>query len=226
MLDDEALLNYSFSENTVKLPLKFNNLVRFAREDGDYDVRNVIAHYYQRVIGIDFNDSWTTLYYKYFVRTPWFNEKAVSNICVEILKIYNDQINRAVWLTNLFSTRQRLFCVSAKYAEMVKKKFEIKDDEDLIHFEANEPEDKLIESVNQSQSTPYTLVENKSGGTGFSFAQKNRKVFIIFNENFGKCKAALMSIGLKEWQDFFNGTILLDEKSGVPFDSWRIVRNM
>ena len=103
---------------------------------------------------------------------------------------------------------------------------EIKDDEDLIHFEANEPEDKLIESVNQSQSTPYTLVENKSGGTGFSFAQKNRKVFIIFNENFGKCKAALMSIGLKEWQDFFNGTILLDEKSGVPFDSWRIVRNM
>jgi len=226
MAHDEVLLNYSFSEDTVKLPLKFNDLVPFARKQGSYNVDDVIAHYFQRSVGIDFNDHWTALWFKYFMKTPWFNEKMLANMFGETLKIYNEQRDRMVWLANLLSSRRRAFCVSANYADVVKKNFEIKDGEDFIAVEPGDAEEKFVELVNQARNkSSYSLVD-KSDGKGFSFVEGERKVFIIFNQNYGKFKNALVKEGLKEWQDFFNGHILLSQKNGIPFDSWRIVRNM
>ena len=38
--------------------------------------------------------------------------------------------------------------------------------------------------------------------------------------------AIIEALGLKEWEDFFDGTLLLSEQNGVPFNTWPIVKNM
>jgi len=224
---DEHILNCLFSRDALKLEWKFNAILPWLENDKlRYNYEQVIAHYFQRSVGIDFKNRWTALWFKYFMKTPWFNEKMLANMFGETLKIYNEQRDRMVWLTNLLSSRRRAFCVSANYADVVRKNFEIKDGEDFIAVEPGDAEEKFVELVNQARNkSSYSLVD-KSDGKGFSFVEGERKVFIIFNQNYGKFKNALVKEGLKEWQDFFNGQILLSQKNGGAFDSWRIVRNM
>lgn len=72
---DQDVLNYCFAASALKLPIKFNFYVKYARLKGNLNVRNKILHYADNRISfnMDLNDPYDHLFMNYFIKTPWFD---------------------------------------------------------------------------------------------------------------------------------------------------------
>ena len=72
---DQDVLNYCFAASSLRLPIKFNFYVKFARLNGKLDAENKICHYADGRISLsmDLNDLYNCLFKDYFIKTPWFD---------------------------------------------------------------------------------------------------------------------------------------------------------
>lgn len=81
---DQDVLNYCFSTSYLKLPLKFNRCVMWARFENEWTIDKKIYHYAaSRICFImDSRDPFNQLFMKYFIKTPWVDaDKAVAMSC-------------------------------------------------------------------------------------------------------------------------------------------------
>ena len=81
---DQDILNYCFSTRYLKLPIKFNRFVVFARQNKESALKGKIYHYVGSSnlgwgMSFDLNDPFSKLWIDYFVKTPWFNAETLSN---------------------------------------------------------------------------------------------------------------------------------------------------
>ena len=80
-LYDQEILNYCFAARALKLPMKYNCMVKNIRRNGEMTIERRIYHYAGRgfSLGIDMNDPFNYLWMSYFIKTPWFGVDVVAN---------------------------------------------------------------------------------------------------------------------------------------------------
>jgi len=205
-LNDELWLNYCFSTDTVKLPLKFNFMLNYQRGKS-FDVEDKIIHYASYTFGMDVHDVWNKEFFKYFVKTPWFNQDMFVNLYEGIQKLYNDQKNIMLNVANALSGKQRVFCLSANNVEKSKKIFAIKDNETIFNADISDP----------AVMFKLTLLAKEN---------KDKATLIFVTDGYIHMKIHLVKQGYREWQDFIDGTVIFSEQNGGTLNTSHIVANM
>ncbi len=72
---DQCTLNYFYSKQYKKLPGKYNVQLVMERRKGLRHVGEGIYHYIVHSLNARLNDEFDRLFWHYFVKTPWFDEK-------------------------------------------------------------------------------------------------------------------------------------------------------
>ena len=199
---DQDILNYCFSTQTIHLSRKFNFLVNYARGEKIFDTRNKICHYIVSNFNLDTSDAFNRLWFKYFCKTPWFNENIFGNIFESVRQIYNDGKNLTIQMTKIMSGRERGFFVDVGNIEAVKNIFAVTADEEIISADSVE---NLIQSMQKSHG---------------------KKVFFILVGNFPIIYQKLSVAGFIFGRDFVNIFDLLSESHGIHFNTHPIIKNL
>ncbi|MBR1730597.1 MAG: glycosyltransferase family 8 protein [Selenomonadaceae bacterium] len=131
---DQDILNYCFADDYVKLPVKFNSFTWVERLFYKTQKAEKKIYHYSGGVNLEFdlNDTLNNLYFKYFVKTPWFNFDTLANFSATFYKFYNEQKAQLLYFTNLLGKKRRAFFVDKNHFEMLKNIFSITDDEEII----------------------------------------------------------------------------------------------
>ena len=72
---DQDVLNYCFAASSLRLPMKFNYYVKFARLNGKFNLEDKILHYAdgRNSLSMDSNDPYNRLFMDYLIKTPWLD---------------------------------------------------------------------------------------------------------------------------------------------------------
>ena len=126
-LGDQDVLNYLFSTRNLKLPTKFNRLVKMARNYGDFKVKNSICHYVagKYSLGLNMGDPFNRLWWSYFIKTPWFGIDTIG----KILQVAKDSMYQQPVAP---PGKSRVFVVDEEHADLIEKNFSVRDAEKVI----------------------------------------------------------------------------------------------
>ena len=199
---DQTILNYSFSLQTVKLPVRFNQFVRTARMKKE-SVSDKIYYYTTYALQLNANDSFNKLWLEYFAKTPWFDLESIIKLYDAFRQIYNRQKKSLANLSAILNGKTRGFCAAPNYFDDVKKIFHVRDDEELIILENQAALKNLSDSMKKSQG---------------------KKVFFIITPNFPF--NILTKAGFVPGRDFVNGLEFLSEEQGITINSYPLLMAM
>lgn len=194
---DQDILNYCFSTRTLKLPVKFNQFVREARFKKEFPTEK-IYHYIAGSLRFDFNDEFNRLWFRYFLKTPWFGEETLKNLCAVVQQTGTDLKNSTIEISALMSGKTRAFFVEPAKVESLRKIFSIRDDELIIPAKDEGSLQKLIDAMKTSQG---------------------KTLFFIMTENFLKKKFPLKRLTkarFVENKDFLKGWELVNSFNSQP----------
>ena len=209
--NDQAILNYCFSTETVKLPLKFNVLVEYARMNNDLETADRICHYITsskgKGLGLDTSDPFNRLWLKYFMKTPWFDEEAIGRLYSGFSKTYYSTLasmkNTMRELSTAMQGKARAFFISPADVANMKKALSIRDNEEIILSENADSIQKLIKAMKRS---------------------KGKKVFFIMIALFPV--ETLIKEGFVFGRDFLNGVGLLVPMPNELLNSYSLIKDM
>ena len=110
---DSTVLNYCFSTRTLKLPTKFNSLVRQERTGEGQEVGEKIYHYAKGKsrMGLDTKDPFNRLWMNYFMKTPWFDLETFGQLYKTVQKIRNDLKSSSTKIVKAMPGKMRVFFV-------------------------------------------------------------------------------------------------------------------
>ena len=201
---DQEVLNYCFAKKSVKLPVKFNILVKNWRFI-DAKIKQAIYHYAggAGALNLKINDPFNCLWLDYFMKTPFFDSRAIGRLYDGFRQIHVELKNSLAKISALMSGKTRAFFTLPHNVEATKEIFSVRDDEDIILAENQDSLQKLIDAMKLSQG---------------------KKVFFILFPNFPF--AALTQAGFVYGKDFLNGLDFLSEANGVPLDSYPLIQAM
>ena len=125
-LFDQEILNYCFEFRTLKLPVKFNRLVKNMRVNGDFYIRKEIYHYAgdKMGLGMDMSDPYNRLWWSYFIKSPWFGIETLN----KILK----GTQNSILSLSVSSDKERVFVVEEEHADQIEKNFFVRYEEEVI----------------------------------------------------------------------------------------------
>ena len=211
-MNDQSVLNYCFSARSLKLPVKFNRLVKWARYFKVTQAEKMIYHYNSITsalgLGTDMNDPFNRLWMSYFIRTPWFNEDSIGRLCESYRNLRNDLMNARLVFYNRLAGKSRAFFIEPKKVESVKKIFSIRDDALIIPAENEESLQKLLDAMK---------------------ASKDKCVFFIMPQKFLNKDFPfdmLTKAGFADNKDFVKGWYYLTEANGGTFNTNPFIRAM
>ena len=199
---DQDIWNYLFSKNYIKLPVRFD-LFTYVDRRSNEPVRKKIYHFSGASFGMDINDSFTRLWFKYFAKTPWFNEETIGRLYAGVQQMHVGLKNFALQLSAILSGKTRAFFVLPHNVDATKKIFSIHEDEEIILADNQMALQKLIDAMNSS---------------------RGKKVFFILVPGFPL--QALIQAGFTPGRDFLNGFEFLSEAHGIPLNSYPLIQAM
>ena len=184
---DQDLLNNFFSTEYCKLPEKFNAFVGVAKNLDNNLVYKKIYHYSGDCLGIDTQSGCDRLFFKYFVKTPWFNIDMFQNMREGILQILmGEGIDLAIRISAAVSGKQRAFAVEPEVLEKTKDFFRISSFEEIISINPENPAKAIINSLKKSPG---------------------RKIFFIMSDKYEEIGQRLLNAGFVESEDFVNALL-------------------
>ena len=205
--NDQSILNYCFATQAVKLPLKFNVLVEYARMNNDFETTERICHYitssYGRGFGLDVNDAYNRLWMRYFIKTPWFDEGTISNLYTGVQQLHVGLKQSMINISAMMSGKTRAFFAAPNDVDAFRKIFAIRDDDKIILADNQDALQKLLDLMKKS---------------------RGKRVFFILLPNFPF--QALTQAGFVPGKDFVNGFEFLSEAHSVPFNSYQLIKAM
>ena len=204
---DQDVLNYCFAKENLKLPAKFNRLVKWCKLQGENYISNKIYHYINgntiESFNLDMRDPFSRLWMEYFMKTPWFDVDTIGRLYAGFQQIHIRLKNSMLQLSTMMLGKSRAFFVAPNSLDAMKKIFSIRNDEKIIRAENNESLKKLIDAMKKSHG---------------------KKVFFILLPNFPF--QILIQAGFVYGKDFINGFEFLSEANGVPLDSHQLIKAM
>lgn len=192
---DQDILNYCFSKRYLKLDGKFDYYVQNERILKTNFIGKKIYHYIGTNLQLATSDIFNKLWFKYFCKTPWFNEDIFGNLFEGVRKVYNEQKNFALATTKILAGKERGFFVEGANLDAVKNIFAVEDGEEIISGASIE---NLIQSMKKSHG---------------------RKIYFILAGYFPAVHQALTTQGFVFGKDFLNGFEFLSEAQGMFFDT-------
>ncbi|MBR7025853.1 MAG: glycosyltransferase family 8 protein [Selenomonadaceae bacterium] len=154
-LYDQEVLNYCFETRTFALPLKFNNMIKERRKQGNFFVGEEIYHYAggDAGLGVDMSDPFNRLWWSYFIKTPWFDIDTLSKIfqAVDELDVAREN---SIWkISSDTAGKVRAFVVDEENADRLEKHFSVRDEEEIfiIDPEVEESFLELIDSMDAAK---------------------------------------------------------------------------
>ena len=204
---DQTVLNYCFSERTVKMSGNFNRNINHARNQKETP-EGKICHYNLNVLGLDIDDAFNRLWMSYFIKTPFFDEETIGRLYTECLRIRNNLKEMMANASAIVSGKTRAFFVAPAKIESMKKFFSIRDDELIIPAENQDSLKKLLDAMKTSQG---------------------KCIFFIMTEKFLKKNFPfdkLIKEGFVQDKDFLKGWKYLSDSYGNPLNSHQLVQAM
>lgn len=202
-LCEQDVLNYCFSKQTLKLPIRFNSFVRERRALGEMKVESCIYHYLDHQTALNMNDPFNRLFMKYFIKTPWLNEDAIGHLYEGTRQIYIEQKNFATQISSIVSGKTRGFLIASPNTEIIKRIFYVKADEEYITATSPDSLQKMIQSLRDANG---------------------KKIFFILAQEHPLVRQVLMQEGFAEGRDFLNAIMFLSDAHGVPLNSYLPVK--
>lgn len=208
---EQDVLNYLFSEKYLKLPYRFNEMVRNIRDfdPKPHHLEKAIYHYAGAKPDLNTDDIFNKLYFKYFLKTPWATVDMFGKLNKALEKtfgqILNDSRNMLLHVTNLLSERRRAFFVDENSREAAKQIFAIKPEETVIDLA--EGGEMLVKRMNEN---------------------KGKILLFVLAGNYWQIRNFLLRQNFIEGTDFINGFLFLSERQGfkINFDSKPIVQEI
>ena len=197
--------DYCFSSRAKKLSVKFNRAIKALRNDNIQTISEQIYHYTSSAIGsgilLNIQDSYNRLWFKYFMKTPFFDEDSIGRLYSGFQQMYVDRQNFATYLTAMMSGKTRIFFITPQTLEGVKNIFGVQDNEEIILAENEKSLKRLIKTA-------------------------RNKVIFISPDIYQQCREILLQAGLIENRDFINIINFLSDAHGVPFNSFALINAM
>ncbi len=204
----QDILNYSFSAHTVKLPLKFNTLVKNWRKNNPLDNKAVYHYAGGKSLGLNMRDQFDRLWMSYFIRTPWFDVDTIGRLYTELIKTRTPLQNKLALISAAVSGKSRAFFVDPTKIDDMKKNFSVRENEFML-------------IPGEDESSIQTLLDTMK-------TLKDKYVFFIMTEKFLKKKFpldALTKAGFVEGVDFIKGWEFLPEDPKA-FNSYPIIKEI
>ena len=200
---DQEVLNYLFAKTALKMSADFNCLVRSERfVEKNPQPRKKIYHYNNspggQGFGMDLDDNLNRLWFKHFVKTPWFDVDAIGRLYKGVAQIHGGLKSSMVNLSAMMSGKTRAFFVAPQDVDTIKTTFSVQKNEDIILAENQDSLKKLIKAMKRSQG---------------------KKIFFIMIPFFPF--NVLINEGFVFGKDFLNGAEFL---SG--FNSYALIKDM
>ncbi len=200
---DQTILNYFFSTRILKLPVQFNQFVRWARRKKE-PLMPQIYHYTYTSLTLNMNDLFNRLWLEYFAKTPWFNAKAIGRLFTSFQQVNTQSKKSMINLSTIMVGKTRCFFATPDTVEKLKNFFAIRSDEKIILAKNEESIQKLFDEMKNSKGKIVFFIMTK----------KVLKKSFPFN--------TLIKEGFVENVDFVKGWNYLD----TPLNSYPLVQAM
>lgn len=206
----QQYFNICFSSQSLKLPTKFNTFVYYVRDGALKNISRRIYHYVEgniyRGLRLDTTDVFSKLFFKYFIKTPFFDEDTLGNIFDGFKQIYVERQNFSIEMSAIISGKSRAFVTMSQNVEAMKKIFYVSESEEIFQIDSQDWFPKLVNTMKESFG---------------------KKIFIILAVGmYPQLGAALTQAGFLEGRDFINGEIFLSEMHGVPLNLYPLIMRM
>ncbi|MBQ4404637.1 MAG: hypothetical protein II857_09535 [Selenomonadaceae bacterium] len=204
---DQDILNYCFSKRALKLPIKFNRFISYARRNKELASAGKIYHYSGGSLGLglglDLDDSFNRLWMNYFVKTPWFDGDTIGRLCNGFNQMNIAQKNFALNLSAAVSGKTRTFVAMEDDINTFFENIPVRNDEEVIAVKSDLPLQKLIDIMN---------------------ASRGKKIFFIMLPNFPF--NILQQAGFLHGGDFVDAYNLLTKADILRIDSYTLLKKM
>ena len=204
---DQEVLNYSFSTNYIKLPVRFNYFIKSHRNPKDIIIDNKIYHYTDspsgKGFGLNMIDRFNRLWPSYFIKTPFFNEETIGRLYSSVQNLHVELKQSMINVSAMMSGKTRAFFTTPDNVAALREIFSVRKDESIILAESEQSFQKLIDAMKKA---------------------KGKKVFFIVLPNFPF--NLLIQEGFVPGKDFVNGLEFLSEAQGLPLNSYPFVLAM
>ena len=191
---DQDVMNILYGRVYKVLPEKFNTLTVWAYTRG-WPVERRIYHYAGAAVGIDNNNPYDCLYWKYLLRTEWGNEAKVLHGFQMLNARMRYQIGGLAGMFNAVLSRpQVIYWGFGEFEEWLKERNLLRPGLD-VYIRSNEENtravstDPLREELERREIGQYAL--------------------IILSDAYMQLSELLEEMGLKENVDFFDGMIFV-----------------
>ena len=201
--NDQDVLNYLFTKDYLKLPVKFNFFTVRVRHLEKANYERVMYHFAGPAFGITMSNPFNRLWLKYFSKTPWFGAETVEHLYERFNQIHVGLKNSMIQISAAMSGKTRAFFTTPANLDALKKIFLVRDNEEIILAENQSSLQKLIDAMKKS---------------------RGKKIFFILLPNFPF--QALIQAGFELGRDFLNGYDFLSAAHGMPLNSYPLIQAM
>ena len=184
---DQNILNYHFAVNLTHLNRKYNILVHWDRQHIPQIKEAVqgIYHYMGHSLGMNGFDARDTLFYDYFLKTPWGNGELfcrINGVMKQVyLKFVGPNLTKMQKLVVALSSRHPVFAVSKECEDEFKKT-------DTIRYLSLGSEKEGLDLT-----LPYDIEHH---------------MYLLFLKDYNKVRIQLSASGLEEGVHFADGMFL------------------
>lgn len=229
---DQNILNFFFANTAYHLPWNYNMLQHWDRQFRASRSLAGIYHYMGHTLRMDAEDLRDTIFYDYFVKTPWMRGKTICYIFSELEKIYLKYMEQRFAfmriLTAVLATKKLVLAVSLskekKVLELLQtpEKFnlkatyptEIKIPTYLMNVTDEKKEDKQKENIKRSvipdNVTYFYMGEDKKLNLNLPYDVDNY-FYLFFVEDYIKVRVMLEEAGLEQDGHYMDGNFLIED---------------
>lgn len=230
---DQNILNYYFAKDLTPLPWYYNILQDWERKNAAPREVEGIYHYMGKSLGMNGYDVRDTLYYDYFIKTPWCDGEYICRIHGVMNSVYLQMLGPRLRdmrkLIAIMAVKCPVIAATEECEQFAKKLLAAPDDFDIekpkkenVHIvssveeiEEKEKDDKDVEEKHYDlpKGICYCSLgteENMNISLPYDI---NTHFYLVFVKDYKKIKIMFELTGMKEKKDFMSGAFLLVGKS-------------
>ena len=203
---DQDVMNYFFINRYEQLPYRYNQLVEWERLQG-HPCTEGIYHFNGHVINFDFKDAFTRMYFHYFMKTPWADERFLERFYGVVQSTYAHCTHILQECMNNLAGKKRVAVYEPEFTPAVAKAFRMRKGEELIPCEdIFAQREEFAQALKQLQDT---------------------YIFLFFSQQYPQLGNSLKQLGLQEGENYMDGRILLQQnENGYKMDEYQTWRTL
>lgn len=188
---DNDILIALFSQDFCHLPWNYNIRVAWARALGGNTLTKGIYHYVGRSYGLNPGDNCHKLFITYWLKTPWFNENTLYT-GLNMSRAYTQtqgirRLKAVRQIMNHSNRKKRVLMGLAVDEARLRADFSLKQDEKFV-----------VLTPGQRMVLEYPVREY---------------YYLVFWSNYQEARALMEQAGLREFEHFADGTLLMPEQT-------------